>query len=100
LFQNGTISPLNNATITVFGSAFSGSSFPHNLGFHKSAFTIAFADLVLPNGVDMAERKVYKAISLRVIRAYDINNDRFPSRTDVLYGIKAIYPELGCVLTN
>jgi hypothetical protein len=37
---------------------------------------------------------------LRIVRAFDINNDRFPSRTDVLYGVKAIYPELGCILTN
>jgi hypothetical protein len=97
-YQNVSVQPADNAALTVFGTA--GLSNPQNLGFHKSAFTIAFADLVLPKGVDMAERKVYKSISLRVIRAYDINNDRFPSRTDVLYGIKAIYPELACALTN
>ena len=99
-YQNVNSQPADNAALTIFGAAQAGQTFPHNLGFHKSAFTIAFADLVLPQGVDMAERKVYKSISLRVIRAYDINNDRFPSRTDVLYGIKAVYPELGCVLTN
>jgi hypothetical protein len=97
-FQNVTASPAAGAALTVSGGA--GLSFPQNLGFHKSAITIAFADLVLPRGVDMAERKVYKSISLRVVRAYDINNDRYPSRLDVLYGLKALYPELGCVLTN
>jgi hypothetical protein len=97
-FQNVTISPALNAPLTISGTA--AQSLPQNLGFHKSAITIAFADLVLPRGVDMAERKVYKSISLRVVRAYDINNDRYPSRLDVLYGLKAIYPELGCILTN
>jgi hypothetical protein len=97
-FQNVTISPPNAAVITVSGTASTGYS--QNLGFHKSAFTIAFADLILPRGVDMAERRQYRSISLRVIRAYDINSDRFPSRTDVLYGTKAVYPELGCRLTN
>jgi len=97
-YQNVTISPADATLLTVSGTA--ATAYPQNLGFHKSAFTIAFADLVLPKGVDMAERKVYKRISLRIVRAFDINNDRFPSRTDVLYGIKAIYPELGCVLTN
>lgn len=97
-FQNVTNSPVSGNAITVSGAA--NANLPQNLAFHKSAFTIAFADLILPKGVDMAERKVYKKISLRVIRAYDINNDRFPSRTDVLYGIKAVYPELGCRLTN
>lgn len=97
-FQNVTASPANGIAITVVGTA--ATSYVKNLAFHKAAYTIAFADLVLPKGVDMAERKVYKTISLRVLRQYDINNDRFPSRTDVLYGIKAIYPELGCRLTN
>jgi hypothetical protein len=97
-FQNVTNAPTSGNAITVSGAA--NANLPQNLAFHKSAFTIAFADLILPKGVDMAERKVYKKISLRVIRAYDINNDRFPSRTDVLYGIKAVYPELGVRLTN
>jgi len=97
-FQNVTQAPPNGATINVAGSANTG--YGQNLGFHKSAYTIAFADLIIPKGVDMAERKVYKTISLRIVRAFDINNDRFPSRTDVLYGIKGIYPELGCRLTN
>lgn len=97
-FQNVTGFAADNAALTISGGA--GLSFPQNLGFHKSAITIAFADLVLPRGVDMAERKVYKSISLRVVRAYDINNDRYPSRLDVLYGLKALYPELGCILTN
>lgn len=97
-FQNVTQSPANSATINTLGTA--ATSYGQNLGFHKSAYTIAFADMVLPKGVDMAERKVYKSISLRIVRAFDINNDRFPSRTDVLYGIKAVYPELGVRLTN
>jgi len=97
-YQNVSISPAGGALMTISGTA--AQSLPQNLGFHKSALTIAFADMVLPKGVDMAERKVYKSISLRIVRAFDINNDRFPSRTDVLYGLKALYPELGCVLTN
>jgi P22 coat protein - gene protein 5 len=97
-YQNVSQSPADSATINVLGTA--STQYVQNLGFHKSAYTIAFADLVLPKGVDMAERKVYKSISLRVVRAYDINGDRFPSRTDVLYGTRAIYPELGCRLTN
>ncbi len=97
-FQNVNAQPASGAALTVVGSA--STSYAQNLGFHKSAFTVAFADLVMPRGVDMAERRVYKSVSIRIIRAYDINNDRFPSRTDVLYGYKAVYPELGCRLTN
>lgn len=97
-FQNVTISPAASAPVTVVGSA--ATSYVQNLGFHKSAFTLATVDLVLPKGIDLAERKVYKSISLRFIRQYDINSDRFPSRSDVLYGYKTIYPELAVRLTN
>jgi hypothetical protein len=37
---------------------------------------------------------------MRIIRAYDINNDVFPTRMDILYGTTCFYPELGVRLTN
>jgi len=39
--------------------------------------------------------ETYRNISMRVIRAYDINNDVFPTRVDVLYGTTVYYDELG-----
>jgi hypothetical protein len=33
---------------------------------------------------------------MRIVRQYDINNDLFPCRLDVLYGYKAIRPQLAC----
>jgi hypothetical protein len=57
-----------------------------SLVYHKSAFTVATADLILPTGRDFASREVYDGVSLRVIRDYDINNDQFPCRVDVLFG--------------
>jgi hypothetical protein len=65
-----------------------------SLGYHKDAFAFATADLVMPKGVDFAAREVMDGISMRVVRNYDINNDKFPCRLDVLYGYKAIRPEL------
>jgi hypothetical protein len=35
-------------------------------------------------------------LSIRLVRAYDINTDRFPTRTDLLYGWQTLYPELAC----
>jgi hypothetical protein len=67
-----------------------------NLAFHKDAFCLATADLVLPKGVDFASRQVYDGISIRIVRQYDINNDTFPCRIDVLYGWKTIRPEWAC----
>lgn len=68
------------------------------LGFHKDAFAFASADLVMPKGVDFSAREVMDGISIRIVRQYDINNDNLPCRLDVLYGYKAIRPELACRL--
>ena len=37
-------------------------------------------------------------ISMRIVRQYDINNDKLPCRIDVLYGYKTIRPQLACRL--
>jgi hypothetical protein len=68
------------------------------LGYHKDAFAFASADLILPKGVDFAARQVMDGISMRIVRQYDINNDNMPCRLDVLYGYKAIRPQLACRL--
>ena len=91
----GTL-PADNAAITVLGTA--SSTCQSNLAFHRDAFTFACADLPLPKGVDMAARVSDKQLgmSVRMVRAYDINNDKFPCRLDILYGWKTLYPELAC----
>ena len=82
--------PAAGAVVTMVGSA--TVSYPQNLIYHKDAISFATADLLLPQGVDMASRQVHNGISLRIVRQYDINNDRLPCRIDVLYGYNAIRP--------
>ena len=84
-----------SAKAVIFVGAASGS-FPQNLVYHKDAIAFATADLLLPQGVDMASRAVHNGISLRVVRQYDINNDRMPCRVDVLYGFNTIRPQMAC----
>ena len=84
--------PLINAVVTFLGSA--SGQYAQNLVYHKDAITFATADLLLPQGVDMAARAVHNGISLRVVRQYDINNDRMPCRIDVLYGYSTIRPQM------
>ena len=84
--------PQSGATITFLGSA--STQYPQNLIYHRDAITFATADLVMPQGVDMASRQVHNGISLRVVRQYDINNDRMPCRVDVLYGYSVIRPQM------
>jgi hypothetical protein len=84
--------PQSSAVVTFLGAA--STVFPQNLVYHKDAITMATADLLLPQGVDMASRQVHNGISMRVVRQYDINNDRLPCRIDVLYGYGVIRPQM------
>jgi hypothetical protein len=94
--QNCSALPADNAAITVVGSASTGYS--ANLAYHKDAFALAMVDLPLPKGMDMAARASSSKVgaSIRFVRGYDITNDKFISRLDVLYGWKCVRPELAC----
>lgn len=85
--------PADNAVVTVLGSA--STNYAQNLVYHKDAIAFATADLLMPQGVDMASRQVHNGISMRIVRQYDINNDRMPCRVDVLYGYSVIRPQMG-----
>ena len=91
-----TALPASGAAVTILGAASTG--YPQNLIYHKDAIAFATADLLLPQGVDMASRQVHNGISLRIVRQYDINNDRMPCRIDVLYGYSVIRPQMACRL--
>ncbi len=98
-YQNIDSLPVDEAAITVVERvADDGTVSPQNMAFHKDAFCLGMADLPLPEGVAFAARASDEdsGLSVRIVRAYDINNDTFPCRVDVLYGVKAIYPELAC----
>ncbi len=88
--------PTSSAALTFLGG--SNTQYAQNLVYHKDAITFATADLLLPQGVDMASRQVHNGISMRIVRQYDINNDRMPCRIDVLYGYKVIRPAMACRL--
>jgi hypothetical protein len=88
--------PGNSKAVVFVGAA--STQYAQNLVYHKDAITFATADLLLPQGVDMAARAVHNGISLRVVRQYDINNDRMPCRIDVLYGYSTIRPQMACRL--
>ena len=96
--QNVTNGAANNQAVTKVGGA--SVNYDISLAHHKDAYAFATADLLKPKGVDFCAREVYDGISMRIVRDYDINNDKFPCRIDVLYGYKAIRPELAVRLAN
>jgi len=101
-FQNVVVSATSaTAIVTPFnvaGTTATAVTSPQNILFHKNAFTLACADLVLPEGVHFAGRASDKGagLSVRIVRQYTINNDSLPCRADVLYGVAPLYPELAC----
>jgi len=96
-FQNVSI-PTTSASAAVTPFNQTGTVSPQNIIMHRNAFTVAMADLELPEGVHFAGRASDKELgmSIRVVRQYTINNDSIPTRLDVLYGWAPLYPELAC----
>ena len=92
--QNISNKPASGKAITFVGDA--SSQYAQNLAYHRDAFAFVTADLEMPKGVDFAAREVYDGISMRIVRQYSISNDTFPCRIDVLFGCKAIRPQLAC----
>jgi hypothetical protein len=88
--------PASGAALTFAFTAAQSSG--QACAFHPEAFTMACADLLIPGGVDMASRVSddQLGLSIRAIRAYDINLDRFPTRLDILYGFAVLYAEMAC----
>jgi len=96
-FQNVNVASTSaSAVVTPFNNT--GVVSPQNIIMHRNAFTVAMADLELPEGVHFAGRASDKELgmSIRVVRQYTINNDSIPTRLDVLYGWAPLYPELAC----
>jgi len=96
--QNVSASPTNGGAVTIAGTA--STNYGQSLVYHEDAFTFATADLVMPQGVDFSAREIHEGISMRIVRQYDINSDKFPCRLDVLYGFKTLRPQLACRLAN
>ncbi|MDO8408890.1 MAG: P22 phage major capsid protein family protein [Phenylobacterium sp.] len=96
--QNVSNAPGDNMQIQVAGTGAAAHGI--SMAYHKGAFAFATADMVMPRGVDFAAREVFDGVSMRIVRQYDINNDKFPCRLDVLYGFQTLRPQLACRLAN
>jgi hypothetical protein len=97
--QNVSI-PTTSASATLSFPGTISTPYGISMAYQKGAFAFATADLVMPRGVDFAAREVFDGVSMRIVRQYDINSDKFPCRLDVLYGFKTIRPQLACRLAN
>lgn len=93
-----TASPANGAAISLLAAP--NTTYRKNVAYVPEAMTLATADLPLPRGVNEAARETYDGISLRMISDYDVTNDLFITRIDILYGYVALRPEWICVVPD
>jgi len=97
-YQTVSALPANNAAITISGTA--EASYPQNLAFHTNALALVTVPLELPDSVNFKARADWNGYSIRVVKDYDIDSDDEIIRLDILYGVDAIYPELGVRVTG
>jgi hypothetical protein len=95
-YQNVSLSGatvMSGAAVSLVGAV--NTAFAQDLFYHEDAFVFATADLedVSKYG-SWGSRQSLDGISMRIAKQYDIANDRFPCRIDVLAGFGGLYPEL------
>jgi hypothetical protein len=98
IYTSGPYQNISAAIPTTTALVFSGSAstgYPRNLCYHRDSTVLATADLEIPKGVDMAYRASMDGLSLRFVRAFDVTNDNFIGRFDILVGVKVVRPEWG-----
>jgi len=87
-FQTVSAAALDDATITIMGTASTGYS--QNLVFRKNAFALVMVPMVKPPGAIDVGRRSYKGFQVRVIPYFDGTNDVSNWRLDCLYGVKTV----------
>jgi hypothetical protein len=93
--QNVDALPADNAALTfLHGTSAVTAS---NLLIHEQALALAFVPLEKPEGVHFSavETDPETGISVRIIRDYDFDADKFKCRLDVAYGWAPARPEWG-----
>jgi len=86
----------DGVVLTAFGAASTLS--PQAIAFHKEAYAWACVPMVLPKAVEMAKRATDPdtGTSIRTISQYDIVNDLFVTRSDIMFGWVAPRKDWGC----
>lgn len=94
-YQTVSALPAAGAGLVFNLTGAAATAFPQNLAFHENALALVTVPLELPDSAVFKARADWRGYSIRVIKAYDIAEDDEIIRLDILFGVKAIYPELG-----
>ena len=97
-YQTVDASPADGATILLFNKP--SEVYRKNLAYTPDAFTMATADLELPEGVWERSRSTFDGVSMRSILAYNPGTDQAIDRLDVLFGFLGVKPEWACAVAD
>lgn len=93
-YQNVDAAPADNAAITVIGTA--STAYRQVPIWHRDAIALAVVDIALPEAANVKARvrDPDTGLSIAMTAAWDGTNYEQTYRLDVLWGVKAVYPEL------
>lgn len=91
-YQTVSVAPADDAALTMVGAASTG--YRQNLFFPKPAFALCMVPIELPEAQPGASRQSYNGLSVNFTPYFDGTNFESRYRLDVLFGVKAVYPEL------
>lgn len=91
-YQNVILTGADTSGLTVTNWGAASTAVGQSLFYHPDAFAFVTADLedVSQYGA-WGAREVMDGISMRIGKQWDIANDRFPCRIDVLWGFAGLY---------
>jgi hypothetical protein len=96
--QNVDALPVNDAAITFVGTA--STAYTQNLAYHKDAFRMVSAPLIMPAKAEFAEQQTEDGITVAIIRDFDVKTRSMITRLDFLGGICADRPSWACRITS
>lgn len=94
--QNVTAVGASSAAVTFRTGGATLVARPQALAFHKSAFRVVSVPMLEPKGVDMLAQETVDGLTIRILRQYDVLQDRLVTRIDALCGIAIERPEWAC----
>lgn len=97
-YQNVSNAPANGAALTFAAPA--NTTYSTGIAFHRDAFTLAFARLDEPRGVESATVTTDEetGVSIRAVLFWNGMTDQWIYRLDCLYGITPLYPQTACLI--
>ena len=98
--QTVSASPAAGAALTITGTANQIAN--TGIAFHQDAFTLGMAPLEVPKNIQFGanQQDPDTGCAIRMLSMYDIINDLFVTRVDVLYGWAALRPEWACKILS